>query len=577
MNSYEIGTKLIYHYRYKRHSHYLATEVGMYRADFMAIVGSQAVECEIKISASDLKKDFLKKKHRVYQNIKVSDQHSPTHFYFAVPKELVLLAKKLTERTPYGVIAVSDKPLKSDYGSLYTYVKVIKTAKPLQLNFSDKLRHQINLRMSSQLVKLMCNQCPVDMESLIKVGGIYLITNKCNGRVYVGRSKNIYTRWYQHKYNLRRNMHYNKFMQEDFNKGLTDFSMTVLEYEQDQHHLVDAERRWIKAYNALKNGYNIMPVEGSLTVCDKKYIPRPNISGKNNPNAVVLSSKTKNLIAKSYSEPDTTIKDIVSLTGISSFVIKQVLSEFDISIDAAKGIRKTIDNNSFLAVYDESASIRRITHNYNEIVDTPVSTIIITKHLTDNYPDYKIREGKGKDNGNYKPFDDNLMTTLYSECTSMVSLKKRYNELSDSPIASRASFKQKFSSLNLQPYVIDSGGRNSPHYKDIDEHVLKCLLGKIHNIHMAKITSKYEEITKQSISVRRVRVFMDDLGLAPRSAIVKNMVEDIRSQLAPKNKTTKPKVRTSDENKIIKYLMQKYSFSRERVIRIADFEKYKSI
>ena len=48
--------------------------------------------------------------------------------------------------------------------------------------------------------------------------GIYKITNKLNGRIYIGSSKLFKVRWKQHSKALLNNKHSNKFLQRDFNK-----------------------------------------------------------------------------------------------------------------------------------------------------------------------------------------------------------------------------------------------------------------------------------------------------------------------------------------------------------------------
>lgn len=39
--------------------------------------------------------------------------------------------------------------------------------------------------------------------------GIYIITNNENGKYYIGKSKDIDTRWYNHIYELNHNTHPN--------------------------------------------------------------------------------------------------------------------------------------------------------------------------------------------------------------------------------------------------------------------------------------------------------------------------------------------------------------------------------
>lgn len=64
-----------------------------------------------------------------------------------------------------------------------------------------------------------------------KVSGIYTITNKITDKLYIGESLDIYRRWHkEHIPKLRKKQHYNKELQNDFNKyGEENFSFEVLE------------------------------------------------------------------------------------------------------------------------------------------------------------------------------------------------------------------------------------------------------------------------------------------------------------------------------------------------------------
>ena len=63
-----------------------------------------------------------------------------------------------------------------------------------------------------------------------KISGIYTITNKVTGKLYIGESLDIYRRWHdEHIPQLRKNSHYNRELQNDFNKnGEENFSFEVL-------------------------------------------------------------------------------------------------------------------------------------------------------------------------------------------------------------------------------------------------------------------------------------------------------------------------------------------------------------
>ena len=154
MNAHEIKTKTLHYWRFTRSGYnYIATEAGKFKADILVSNEKEIIECETKISKSDLKNDFKKKKHGVYK--KPSSWYTkwiPNRFYFAVPKELVDLAKELVKDTPYGVIEVSDKKISKRKKEVYC--SIVKSAKIIQPKFKEKLHKQLIMRESSELVRL---------------------------------------------------------------------------------------------------------------------------------------------------------------------------------------------------------------------------------------------------------------------------------------------------------------------------------------------------------------------------------------------------------------------------------------
>lgn len=90
--------------------------------------------------------------------------------------------------------------------------------------------------------------------------GIYKITNIINGKIYIGKSQNIYSRWEYHKTMYNSAKESNKALYQAFQKyGLNNFLFEVIEemtYENYELFSNNREQYWILYYNSYKNGYN---------------------------------------------------------------------------------------------------------------------------------------------------------------------------------------------------------------------------------------------------------------------------------------------------------------------------------
>lgn len=96
-----------------------------------------------------------------------------------------------------------------------------------------------------------------------KLTGIYKITNKINGKIYIGSAVNIYSRWNLHKFKLKNNKHHSIKLQRAQNKyGLDNFIFEIVE-ECPKNLLIEREQYWIDNLKTYSNGYNCNPIAGS--------------------------------------------------------------------------------------------------------------------------------------------------------------------------------------------------------------------------------------------------------------------------------------------------------------------------
>ena len=88
-------------------------------------------------------------------------------------------------------------------------------------------------------------------------GFIYKITNKVNGKSYIGQTiQNIKERFYQHCATKCSQAILNMVIHKAINKyGKSNFTIEVIE-EVESTNLNDRERYWIRYYDSYNNGYN---------------------------------------------------------------------------------------------------------------------------------------------------------------------------------------------------------------------------------------------------------------------------------------------------------------------------------
>lgn len=99
------------------------------------------------------------------------------------------------------------------------------------------------------------------------ISGIYQIKNIITGKIYIGSAVvSITKRWHRHKSLLRSNKHYNKHLQNAWNKdGESSFEWYIVEEVADKNQVIEREQYHMddtQCYERI-NGYNLCKVAGS--------------------------------------------------------------------------------------------------------------------------------------------------------------------------------------------------------------------------------------------------------------------------------------------------------------------------
>lgn len=131
--------------------------------------------------------------------------------------------------------------------------------------------------------------------------GVYKITNKINGRVYIGQSKSIGVRWSNHINRLECGKHDNKDLQNDFNYfGYSAFTFEIQE-ECNETALLELEKQYIDKYN--ENCYNVKSnMKKSFSRYNNNIYINSNVYKKLNKNIGKLAQHVILLAYKSLNE-----------------------------------------------------------------------------------------------------------------------------------------------------------------------------------------------------------------------------------------------------------------------------------
>lgn len=140
------------------------------------------------------------------------------------------------------------------------------------------------------------------------MGCIYLIQNKMNNKVYIGKTK--YTseiRWKDHVNKSKKYQDFNSKLYRAINKyGEENFSILTLESGLEEPQLSQKEKEYIKFYNSVEDGYNISYGGEGESQVDQEEIIRKFKEGK------CISD-----IAKEVNHTNKTIKKVLEANNLS--------------------------------------------------------------------------------------------------------------------------------------------------------------------------------------------------------------------------------------------------------------------
>lgn len=147
--SHKIKGKCLTWLRLQQRCAFIATEVGAFSADVLGVSEKKMIEIEVKISMGDLRADFQKYKHNLYNGLQYGSswdvKWQPSHFYYCVPFEMLEPAKEFISKhklgSKYGIICADD-------------MGVYRNPKRLhERESASSVKFSMALRMGSELIR----------------------------------------------------------------------------------------------------------------------------------------------------------------------------------------------------------------------------------------------------------------------------------------------------------------------------------------------------------------------------------------------------------------------------------------
>lgn len=140
----------------------------------------------------------------------------------------------------------------------------------------NKIKIIIDLNSEKCIINIWFRLAIKKMKRSGRLVGIYKIRNKITGKVYIGKSVDIFKRWSDHEKSLLKGKHINKYMQKDFNDtgmGLTQLSFEIITLCEE--YMLDLlETKYINEYDTCNReiGYNIVEETFDYTEDHLNYV-----------------------------------------------------------------------------------------------------------------------------------------------------------------------------------------------------------------------------------------------------------------------------------------------------------------
>lgn len=273
-------------------------------------------------------------------------------------------------------------------------------------------------------------------------GFIYKITNKVNGKVYIGQTKyTIEARWKQHQYKKDKTHFHNAIRKY----GVENFIVEQLE-ECEISELDSKEIYYIAKYNSFKEGYNstIGGDGNKYLVLDDKYdeIKCLYLSGFSSNKIATLFNVDKSTIVKILKQLNVKLRSNKLNINHQEFLeiktryesgtsLKELAKEYGCSAPAMKEFlkRKGVEIKEVYSIWNYPDKQRELIQDYTEstltlheiFVKYKVSYQTLLKVL------YKNNIPKGKYNSICSMTQREEMKSLYNKGIQIQEIAKQYN------------------------------------------------------------------------------------------------------------------------------------------------------